>query len=119
MYFDVDQLTVIDIAKVVVVGAGSAGAVAAIASARTGADTLLIERYGFLGGTSTMVLDSFYGFYPPGEDSRRVVGGIPWEIVERLDRHGMKLERPSSYGAGTAVTYDPETLKVVWEETAL
>jgi hypothetical protein len=46
-----------------------------------------------------------------------VVGGIPWEVVERLDRRGMKLERPSSYGAGTAVTYDPETLKVVWEET--
>jgi hypothetical protein len=65
-----------------------------------------------------MVLDSFYGFYPPGMDSRRVVGGIPWGIVERLDRRGMKLERPSSYGAGTAVTYDPETLKVIWEETA-
>jgi len=25
-----------------------------------------VERYGFLGGTSTMVLDSFYGFYTPG-----------------------------------------------------
>lgn len=118
MRFDVAQLPVIDRAEVVVVGSGSAGSVAAIASARAGADTLLIERYGFLGGTSVMVLDSFYGFYPPGAGSRRVVGGIPWEMVERLERRGMKIERPSSYGAGTAVTYDPETLKVVWEETA-
>jgi flavin-dependent dehydrogenase len=35
---------------VVVVGGGTAGAVAGIASARTGARTLLVERYGTLGG---------------------------------------------------------------------
>lgn len=104
---------------VVVLGAGSAGCTAAIAAARAGADTLLVERYGFLGGASTMVLDSFYGFYIPGNDARRVVGGIPWEIVERLRRYGMVIERPSSYGAGQAVTYDPPTLQVVWEQTAL
>lgn len=106
-------------ADVVVVGAGSAGATAAIAAARTGASTLLIERYGFLGGTSTMVLDSFYGFYTPASSAVRVVDGIAWEIVRRLYEYGMVIERPSSYGAGQAVTYDPTTLKVVWEQTAL
>src|SRR5687768_11705785 len=30
----------------------------------------------------------------------------------------MVIERPSSYGAGQAVTYDPTTLKVVWEQAA-
>lgn len=119
MAIDVSQLPIFDAAEVVVVGSGSAGAVAAIASARSGADTLLIERYGSLGSISTMVLDTFYGVYTPGDDPRRVVGGIPWEVVERLAKRGMMLECPSSYGAGTAVTYDPETLKVVWEETAL
>lgn len=113
------QFPVFDSAEVVVLGAGCAGCTAAIAAARAGADTLLVERYGFLGGTSTMVLDSFYGFYIPGNDARRVVGGIPWEIVERLRRYGMVIERPSSYGAGQAVTYDPPTLQVVWEQTAL
>jgi hypothetical protein len=113
------DLPLFDTADVVVVGAGSAGCTAAIAAARTGAATLLIERYGFLGGTSTMVLDTFYGFYIPGEDSRRVVGGVPWEIVERLRERGMVIERPSSDGAGQAVTYDPPTLQVVWEQTAL
>ncbi len=119
MVFDSKQLPVFDSAQVAVVGSGSAGCAAAIASARTGADTILLERYGFLGGTSTMVLDTFYGFYTPSDDTRRVVGGIAWEIVQRLAARDMMLERPSSYGAGTAVTYDPETLKTIWEETVL
>lgn len=102
-------------ADVVVVGAGSAGSTAAIAAARLGAETLLIERYGFLGGTSTMVLDTFYGFYMPGDDSQRVVGGIAWEVVEQLRASGMLIERPSSYGAGMALTYDPATLLLVWD----
>ncbi len=113
------DLPIIDTAEVVILGAGCAGCVAAIAAARTGADVLLIERYGFLGGTSTMVLDTFYGFYVPGDDARRVVGGLPWEVVERLRARGMIVERPSSYGAGQAVTYDPPTLEVVWEAMAL
>lgn len=113
------ELPVLAEAEVVVLGSGSAGSTAAIAAARTGADTLLVERYGFLGGTSTSVLDTFYGFYTPGRDVARVVDGIPWEIVERLAAYNMVLERPSSYGAGQAVTYDPTTLKVVWEQTAL
>jgi hypothetical protein len=113
------QLPVFDSADIVVLGAGSAGCTAAIAAARTGADTLLIERYGFLGGSSTQVLDTFYGFYLPGNDTRRVVGGIPWQIVEKLRRSDKVLERPSSYGAGQAITYDPPTLQRVWEESAL
>ncbi|MFN8377586.1 MAG: FAD-dependent oxidoreductase [Anaerolineae bacterium] len=113
------QLPEFDHADVVVVGSGSAGSTAAIASARTGADTLLVERYGFLGGTSTMVLDSFYGFYTPASNAVRVVDGIPWEIVERLYHYDAVIERPSSYGAGQAATYDPTLLKVVWEQTAL
>jgi hypothetical protein len=113
------ELPIFDSADVIVLGAGCAGCTAAIAAARGGADTLLIERYGFLGGTSTMVLDTFYGFYIPGNDARRVVGGIPWEIVERLRSRNMIVERPSSYGAGQAVTYDPPTLMTVWEQTAL
>src|SRR5688572_11630062 len=100
---------------VLVVGSGSAGSTAAIAAARGGAKTLLLERYGFLGGTSTLVLDTFYGFYTPGSRAKKVVGGIPDAVVDALKRFDACFERPNTYGAGTGITYHPEYLKVVWE----
>jgi len=109
-------LNIADSYDIIVVGAGSAGATAAIAAGRTGAKTLLLERLGFLGGTSTAVLDTFYGYYTPGERSTRVVGGIADDVVKGLGAYNAYLERPNSFGAGTGVTYHPEYLKVVWEQ---
>jgi glycine/D-amino acid oxidase-like deaminating enzyme len=104
---------------VVVVGSGSAGSSAAISAARLGARTLLVDRLAFMGGTSTAVLDTFYAFYTPGQAPRRVVGGLGWEVVERLTAEGLAFERPNTYGAGTGVTYDQEALKVLWEQLAV
>jgi glycine/D-amino acid oxidase-like deaminating enzyme len=100
---------------VLVVGGGSAGATAALAAAHSGASVTLVERYGFLGGISTQVLDTFYGFYTPGQQAKKVVGGIPDKVVEALMQRGMAIKRPNTYGAGMGITYDPEALKVVWE----
>ncbi|MGH9530683.1 MAG: FAD-dependent oxidoreductase [Terriglobales bacterium] len=104
---------------VVIAGSGSSGSIAAIAAARNGSRTLLIERYGFLGGTSTGVLDTFYGFYTPGARSIKVVGGIADDVVAALQRFGCCFERPNTYGAGTGITYNSEYLKVVWERLVL
>lgn len=102
--------------EVIVVGSGSSGSIAAIACAREGVKTLLIEKMPFLGGTSTAVLDTFYGFYTPGKNPRKVVGGIADEVISELKKFKMCFERPNTQGkAGTAVTYHPEYLKVVWE----
>lgn len=102
-------------ADVVVVGAGSAGSSAAIAAARTGASVVLVEKLPFLGGSSTAVLDTFYGFFTPGSRPRKVVGGVPDAVVAGLRALGPVVERPNTYGAGTGITYHPDHLKVTWE----
>lgn len=104
-------------ADLVVVGAGTAGCCAALAAARGGCrNVLLIERYGFPGGTSTQMLDTFYGFFTPGDQPRKVVGGLPDLVVGQLDEAGAIFLRPNTYGAGTGVNYNPERLKLVWDE---
>lgn len=74
---------------VVVAGGGTAGVVAAIASARQGMSTVLIESKGYLGGTVVeggTALHSFYNIWKayPGVEKRQVVKGIPAEIIGRL-----------------------------------
>jgi len=101
---------------VVVVGSGSSGAIAAIAAAREGAKVCLLERNSFLGGTSTAVLDTFYGFYTPGKRSLKVVGGIADDVVARLKQLDSVIERPNTYGAGTGITYHPDYLKCTWDQ---
>ena len=78
---------------VVVVGAGTGGVVAALAAARNGAKTLLIERKGYTGGTVTeggTALHSFYNLWKafPGVKKTQVVRGIPQEIIDRLLKVG-------------------------------
>lgn len=112
---EVGRLPVLWRGDVLIVGGGSAGSAAAVAAARQGARTLVTESGGFLGGTGTRVLDTFYGFYAPGPSGHQVVGGVGWEVCERLRLADMSFERPNTYGAGTGVTYEPEALKLVWD----
>jgi hypothetical protein len=104
-------------ADVLIVGGGSAGCCAALAARDGGVErVVLIERYGYLGGTSTQMLDTFYGFFTPGTAPKKVIGGLPDRVVDALDRVGAVFLRPNTYGAGTGVNYDPERLKRVWDE---
>jgi len=68
---------------VIVAGSGSAGLAAALASARQGASTLLVERYGYLGGMLTAGLVAHYDPIDQIEAS-----GIAREIYERLKERG-------------------------------
>jgi hypothetical protein len=99
-------------AEVVVAGAGVAGVCAAVASARAGADTLLIERYAFPGGTSTAgLMSGITNFYYTGRD-QRVVGGIALEVVERLEEK--KGVGPGPFTSEVPqIPNDPELMKLV------
>lgn len=113
---NLDRVPVWGEVDILVIGAGSAGCCAALAAREGGRHRVaLVERYGYPGGTSTQILDTFYGFFTPGDQPRKVVGGIPDRVVDGLDRHGAIFLRPNTYGAGTGVNYDPERLKWLWD----
>jgi len=95
---------------VVVVGGGPAGLVAALAAKRAGADILLIERYGYLGGLLTG------GFVT--KPQAPVVGGIPEEVFERARELGGSRGNVRYRLHDGSYTYfmspiDPETMKRV------
>lgn len=99
---------------VVVVGGGPAGINAAIASGRAGAKTLLVERYGFLGGMSTVAL-----VYPwmtfHTNSGNHVIKGIAQEVVDRLMAiDGSPGHLRDTVGFTYTVTpYHPEKYKMV------
>lgn len=104
---------------VLVCGGGMAGTVAAIAAGRSGADTLLIERWGFLGGSATAAaVGQFVGWET--EAGRRVIHGIAEEIVQHLvAREASDGHTHFAMSTGhrmDQVPYDPEALKVVLDE---
>ncbi len=101
---------------VVVVGGGAAGAAAAVASARLGAKTLLIERYGFLGGAATNSLVLTYcGFYMAGAAQRRAVGGVGWELLLQLQRLGFDTSPVRSKSGNWLVMIDVEAVKFAFD----
>ena len=79
------EVRVVDECDVVVVGGGPGGIGAAVAAARNGADTILIERYGYLGGMGTgglvTIIPCLSDF-----DGNMQIGGINQEWIDRLDR---------------------------------
>ena len=70
---------------VLVVGGGSAGLAAAVAAARNGADVLLLERFGYLGGLATGGLIILLLTMDDGA-GRQAVAGLCQEIVDRMAR---------------------------------
>lgn len=102
---------------VIVVGGGPSGSHAAIASARVGARTLLIEKHGFLGGSLTaMGVGPMMSFHDP--NGQQVVRGHADEMVERLvalDASPGHIEDTTTYCA-TVTPFDSEALKIVLED---
>ncbi len=100
---------------VVVAGGGPSGLIAAIASARAGAKTILVEQYGFLGGMATAA--SVGPFSPFHYDDQQITMGIPQELVERLMAAGGStghLKCVPEYGSGSYMAYfDREVYKLV------
>ncbi len=81
------QIPIVAAPDVLVVGGGSAGLAAAVAAARAGADTLLVERYGYLGGLASGGLIILLLTLDDGAGNQ-VIAGLCQELVERLESRG-------------------------------
>ena len=109
------ETDVVDRCDVLVVGGGPAGVTAAVAAAREGRDTLLVERYGMLGGMATGgLVIAWPGFFPDGP---HCYGGLAQRMFEDARRrHDVTFAR---HGPDNSAAYfSAEVLKQVFLATA-
>ncbi len=104
---------------VVVLGGGPAGIAAAAAAGKSGRSTVLVERYGFLGGGGTAAsISNFCGLHANVHgEIKQVVHGLADEILARLDRlGGLNPPHLSLGGKINAQLYDISAYKVVADQ---
>ena len=106
------EIPVVADVDVLVVGGGPAGVCAAVAAARAGASTFLVERHGFLGGmwTAGMVL-TLAGYNSWLRPYQRCVEGVPAEWLARAAEQDGAVD-----GDGWVLNSDPEVMKRVADE---
>ncbi|MCK5346341.1 MAG: FAD-dependent oxidoreductase, partial [Candidatus Heimdallarchaeota archaeon] len=95
--------------QVLVVGSGAAGISAAIAAARHGAKTLLIEYHGFLGGISATL--PWLGFHD--RDYRQVVKGFADEVVKKMHAQGASSDYVYDPKCSSLVSIDSHSWKIM------
>ena len=111
---------------VLVLGGGMAGIAAAVAAARQGASTVLVEQSGWLGGIGIVGATGLHSFFNiidahPGAERTRVVAGIAQELIDRVQRSGgglghIRMERGGDF-VSMLTPVEPEVFKLVAAET--
>ncbi|GAB3665677.1 FAD-dependent oxidoreductase [Ramlibacter alkalitolerans] len=106
---------------VVVLGGGPAGMAAAVAAARAGRRTLLVERYGFLGGMGTAAgVTNFCGLHANVHgEIRQVVHGVADELLQRIARLGGLNQPHALFGKTVAQAYDTAAYKIAADDLLL
>ena len=106
---------------VVVLGGGPAGIAAAVSASRAGRSTLLIERYGFLGGMGTAAgVTNFCGLHANVHgEIRQVVHGVADDLLSRIDKLGGLNAPHHLFGKTVAQAYDTAAYKIAADELML
>ena len=112
--------------EILIIGGGPAGIAAATAAARCGARTMLLEKYGFLGGMGTAAMvTNFCGLHASINGSvQQIVRGVADDILERLDNlDGLREPHPvKAKGGGhdvAAQAYDTSAYKMATDDLLL
>ena len=104
---------------VVVVGGGPAGIAAAVSAARHGASTLLVERYGFLGGMGTAGgVTNFAGLYGKRKgEMTQLVRGVVDELIDRIAAlNGVNAPQNGMGGRICVRSYDTSAYKLAADQ---
>jgi glycine/D-amino acid oxidase-like deaminating enzyme len=103
---------------VVVLGGGPAGIAAAVAAARAGRSTLLVERYGFLGGMGTAAgVTNFCGLHANVHgEIKQVVHGVADDLLGRIDALGGLNTPHTIFGRIAAQAYDTAAYKIAADD---
>jgi hypothetical protein len=106
---------------VIVVGAGPGGTGAAIAAARGGAETLLVERNGFAGGMATAgLVNPFLGNYyrnPETGKTGSIISGVFADVCEKLRARGALLRFHYKGPEGVfSDAFDDAWLRITYDE---
>jgi hypothetical protein len=114
------ELSVAAEVDVLVCGGGPAGFAAALAAARTGAKTLLIEQCNCMGGIATAGGHNHLCLYSSWRKPEElVVGGIPFEMMHRVVEMGLGAwEHDPSKRRGCAIDFELDALKLSLEQLA-
>ena len=105
--------------EVVVLGGGPAGLAAALAAARAGRSTIIIERYGFFGGAGTAAgLSTFCGLHAVVHGKHeQVVHGIADDVLARLAAmDGLNQPHLTVQNQITALSYDISAFKIAADD---
>src|SRR5215472_15596552 len=107
--------------ELVVLGGGPAGIAAAASAAAHGRKTILIERYGFLGGAGTAAgVTNFCGLFANVHgDIHRVVHGVADDLIGRIDRLGGLNAPHLIFGKTKAQAYDTAAYKIAADDLLL
>ena len=119
-----EEVPIVEETQILVVGGGPAGLAAAIAAARNGVKTMLVERTGTLGGMATIGLVGPFMTCYSSDEKTQLIRGIFDELIRRMEKkqgaiHPSKIPRNSPYGNFYVLghhhitPFDPEVLKLI------